>query len=381
MTAAATNPVRIPITKPVVGDEEAAAAAEAVRSGWLTQGRRVQEFEEALAAYTGARHAIVVSNCTTALHLALVAAGVGPGDEVICPSFTFIASANAILHAGAQPVFVDVDDRTYNTTAELIEAAITPKTKAIMPVDQIGLAADLPAIVDLAHGLGLKVVEDAAPSLGATVNGQKVGTFADFTCFSFHPRKSITTGEGGLITTDDDAAAERLRGLRSHAVSTSAFARHASGTTEIEEYREVGWNYRMTDIQAAVGQVQLRKLDAILAERQRLARRYDDLFAADDRIQTPYAPPERPHTYQSYCVWLRDGVSRSDVMAKLADRGIATRRGVMASHLEPFYREMYPDLSLPVTEAATAETLLLPLYVGMTEAEQDEVVGALLAAL
>jgi perosamine synthetase len=381
MTAATTHPVRIPITKPVVGDEEANAAAEAVRSGWLTQGKRVHDFEEALATYTGARHAIVVSNCTTALHLALVAAGVGPGDEVICPSFTFIASANAILHAGATPVFVDIDAWTYNTTAELIEAAITPKTKAIMPVDQIGLAADLPSMVDLAHGLGLKVVEDAAPSLGATVNGRKVGTFADFTCFSFHPRKSITTGEGGLITTDDDAAAERLRALRSHAVSTSAFARHASGTTDIEEYREVGWNYRMTDIQAAVGLVQLRKLDGILAERRRLAERYNRLLAGDGRIQTPYAPPERPHTYQSYCVWLHDGISRADVMAKLADRGIATRRGVMASHLEPFYREMYPDLALPVTEAATAETVLLPLYVGMTESEQDEVVEALFEAL
>ena len=232
-----------------------------------------------------------------------------------------------------------------------------------------------------AHGLGLKVVEDAAPSLGATVNGRKVGTFADFTCFSFHPRKSITTGEGGLITTEDDAAAERLRGLRSHAASTSAFARHASGTTDIEEYREVGWNYRMTDIQGAVGLVQLRKLDRILAERRRLAERYDRLLAGDERIQTPYAPPDRPHTYQSYCVWLHDGISRADVMATLAERGIATRRGVMASHLEPFYREMYPELSLPVTEAATAETLLLPLYVGMTESEQDEVVDALFEAL
>ena len=381
MTVSAVRPVHIPITRPCVGEEEGAAAAEAVRSGWLSQGKQVQDFEQELAEYVGVRHAILVSNCTTALHLALVAAGVGPGDEVLCPSFTFIATANAVLHAGATPVFVDIDPKTYNTTPELLAAATTPKTRALMPVDQIGLAADMPAIMALARRYNLAVVEDAAPSLGATVNGQKVGTFADFTCFSFHPRKSITTGEGGLITTNDDAAAERLRAIRSHGVSTSAFARHASGTTDIEEYREVGWNYRMTDIQAAVGRVQLRKLDGILDERRRLAARYDRLFAGNPKLQTPFVPAGRPHTYQSYCVWLQDGASRNAIMAALADKGIASRRGVMASHLEPFYREMYPNLSLPVTEAATTDTLLLPLYVGMTSGEQDEVVAAVLEAL
>jgi perosamine synthetase len=381
MAVSTARPVRIPITRPCTGDEEAAAAAEVVRSGWLTEGKRVQEFEQALAAYTGARHAIVTSNCTTALHLALIAAGVGPGDEVIVPSFTFIASANAILHAGATPVFVDIDEQTYNVTPETIAPAITPKTRAIMPVDQIGLAADLPAIMALARKHGLAVVEDAAPSLGATIDGQKVGTFADFTCFSFHPRKSITTGEGGLITTDDDAAATRLRALRSHGVSTSAFARHASGTTSIEEYRELGWNYRMTDIQAAVGTVQLGKLDWVLSERRRLAERYDRLLGQDPRIMVPYVPSDRPHTYQSYCIWPGGGAPRVAIMAAMAERGIATRRGVMASHLEPFYRERYPELSLPVTESASAETLLLPLYVGMTESEQDEVIESLLAAL
>ena len=381
MTVSVSHPVRIPITRPCIGDEEAAAAAEVVRSGWLTQGKRIEEFEAALAAYTGARNAIVVSNCTTALHLALVVAGVGPGDEVICPSFTYIATANAVVHAGATPVFVDIEPLTYNVTPDLLEAAITPRTKALLPVDQIGLAADMPAIMRLARRHGLMVVEDAAPSLGASVDGQKVGTFADLTCFSFHPRKSITTGEGGLITTEDDVMADRLRTIRSHAASTSAFARHTSGTTEIEEYRELGWNYRMTDIQAAVGLVQLRRIDGIVAERRRLAERYDRLLSVDGRLQVPYVPEGRPHTYQSYCVWLHGGAPRAEIMAALAERGIATRRGVMASHLEPFYRKRYPDLTLPVTERATAETLLLPLYVRMTEAEQDEVVSALLAAL
>ncbi|MGE3272781.1 MAG: DegT/DnrJ/EryC1/StrS family aminotransferase [Chloroflexota bacterium] len=381
MTVSAAHTVHIPITRPCVGEEEGAAAAEAVRSGWLSQGKQVQDFEQELAAYIGVRNAILTSNCTTSLHLALVAAGVGPGDEVICPSFTFIATANAILHAGATPVFVDIDARTYNTTPELLEAAITPKTRALMPVDQIGLAADMPAIMALARRRGLVVVEDAAPTLGATVNGQKVGTFADFTCFSFHPRKSITTGEGGLIATNDDAAAERLRALRSHGVSTSAFARHASGTTDIEVYNEVGWNYRMTDIQAAVGRVQLRKLEWVLGERRRLAGRYDRLLGQDVRLEVPYVPEGRPHTYQSYCVWLHGDTPRATIMAALADRGIASRRGVMASHLEPFYREMYPNLSLPVTERAADETILLPLYVGMTEAEQDAVVTTLLEAL
>src|SRR4051794_17553927 len=221
----------IPITKPHLGREEADAAAEAILSGWLSQGARVAQFEQAVASYAGARHAIATTNCTSSLHLALLAAGVGPGDEVICPSFSFIATANAVLHAGAQPVFVDIDSRTYNIDAALIEAAITSRTKAIMPVDQIGLAADIPAVQEIARRHHLKVIEDAAPSLGALIGESRVGSMSDFTCFSFHPRKSITTGEGGVITTDDDEAADFLRRIRSHAASTSDLSRHTSGTT------------------------------------------------------------------------------------------------------------------------------------------------------
>jgi len=371
----------IPITRPSVGQEEADAAADAVLSGWLSQGPRVQEFERRVADYVGAGHAVATSNCTTALHLALLAAGVGPGDEVICPSFSFIATANAVVHAGATPVFVDIDPATYNIDTTLIEAAITPRTRAIIPVDQIGLGADIPAVIEIARAHNLRVVEDAAPALGATIGEARAGSLSDFTCFSFHPRKSITTGEGGVITTNDEAAAARLRSIRSHGASTSDLARHQSGTVEIESYDELGFNYRMTDVQAAVGCVQMRRLDGILADRRRLALRYDGLFASEERLTTPSVPPGHLHTYQSYCVRLEATLDRSRIMRELAALGIATRRGVMAIHLEPFYRSRLPGLSLPQTERAAAETLLLPLFAGMTEDEQDQVATALLRAV
>jgi perosamine synthetase len=367
----------IPITKPTTGEEEAMAAAEAVRSGWLSQGERVRRFEELVASYVGARHAIATSNCTTSLHLALIAAGVGPGDEVICPSFSFIATANAIVHAGATPVFVDIEPLSYNIDPRLIEAAITPRTSAIMPVDQIGLAADLPAIRAIAQRHGLKLVEDAAPSLGATVGELRVGSLSDFSCFSFHPRKSITTGEGGVITTDDDAAADRLRALRSHGATLSDFARHDASAVVEEEYHELGYNCRMTDVQAAIGLVQMGRLDGVLAERRRLALRYTALLAGHTRIAPPHEPRDRQHTFQSYCVRLRTEKPLLQVRQEMADRGVATRRGVMAIHLQPYYRAQRPALTLPETEHATEETLLLPLYAGMSEADQDRVVAAL----
>ncbi len=372
----------IPITRPCVGQEEAKAAGDAILSGWLSQGPRVQEFEEAVADYVGARHAIATSNCTTALHLSLLAAGIGPGDEVICPSFSFIATANSILHAGAIPVFVDIDHASYTIDVDLIEPAISFRTKAIMPVDQIGLAADIPSVRSIALHHGLTVIEDAAPSLGATIGEGRIGSLSDYTCFSFHPRKSITTGEGGLITTSDDAAAARIRVLRSHGASTSDLERHRSGTTAIEEYDELGFNYRMTDIQAAVGIVQLGRLDGILSARRALAERYNRLLGGNAFVETPVVPPGRTHTYQSYCVRLRNGAApRTTIMEELATKGIATRRGVMAIHREPLYQRLMPGLSLPETERAAEETLLLPLYAGMTSDEQDFVVESLAAAV
>jgi dTDP-4-amino-4,6-dideoxygalactose transaminase len=370
----------IPITRLSVGQEEADAAAEAVRSGWLTQGPRVQRFERAVADYVGTKHAVAVNSCTTALHLALIAAGVKPGDEVVCPSFSFIATANAIVYAGARPVFVDVDPHTYNIDPGLVEAALTARTTAIMPVSQIGLAADVPGIRSLADRYGLKVVEDAAPSLGATWQDRKVGSLSDLTCFSFDARKILTTGEGGMITTDDDEAARRLRALRAHAASISADARHTASGVVIESYPEVGYNYKLTDIQAAIGLVQMTRLEAIVAERRRLAARYRMLLGGDARLGLPSEPPGHRHVYQSYCVRLDEGFRQHDVMGALAAAGVASRR-IMAIHLEPAYRRLSPDLRLPVTEAATSQTILLPMFVGLTDQEQNHVAAALRDAL
>ncbi len=349
-------------------------------SGWLTGGKRCEGFEQAVAQYVGAQHAIAVNSCTTALHIALIAAGVRPGDEVICPAYSFIASANAILYAGAIPRFVDIDPRTYNIDPALIEAAITKRTTAILPVSQIGLGADIPAILEIARRHGLKVVEDAAPSLGATVCGQFIGSLSDFTCFSFDARKILTTGEGGIITTDDTEAAARLRKLRAHAASTSAADRHRSSQVRFEEYPELGYNYKMTEVQAAIGLVQMGRVHEIVNERRRLGQRYNTLLADVKGIDLPYEPEGWRHVYQSYAIRLKNGKPQMDFMNDMAQLGVATRR-VMAIHREPFYRTMFPSLSLPVSEGASDNAVLLPMFVGLSDSEQDEVVRALRSAM
>jgi perosamine synthetase len=370
----------IPITRLALGEAEAQAAADVVRSGWLMNGPRTEEFERAVAAYVGAAHAVAVSSATTALHLGLIAAGVKPGDEVICPSFSFIATANSIRYAGAEPVFVDIDPATYNLDPELIEAAITPKTTAIMPVSQIGLPADLPAVMAIAAAHGLTVVEDAAPSLGAMIGGKRLGAISDFTCFSFDARKILTTGEGGMITTDDAAAAARLRSLRAHGATVSTADRDRAGKVILETYPEVGFNYKMTDIQGAIGAIQMTKLDSVVAERRRLAARYAQLLADEERAETPGEPVGYQHVFQSYLVRLRTPRSQEDVMVSMLERGVATRR-LFAIHDQPAYAEPGPVPVLPHTEEATARHVLLPMFVGLTEAEQDTVVEALKASL
>jgi perosamine synthetase len=371
----------IPVMRPWLGAEEAAAAAEAVSSGWVAQGPRVAEFETAFAAVIGTAHAVAVSSCTTALHLALVVAGVGPGDEVVVPSLSFIATANAARYVGAVPVFADVDQATQNLTPATVEPCLTSRTRAVILVDQAGIPADLDALRALCGPRGITVVEDAACAVGSAYRGRPVGAGADLAAFSFHPRKLLTTGEGGMLVTPDADVAARLRRLREHGMDFSAAARHASRQPVIEHYMEVGFNFRMTDIQAAVGLVQLRKLGELIARRRQLAQRYQQLLADIPGVQTSKDPGYGATNYQSFWVLLPDyfPVSRNELLQHLANAGVSARRGIMAAHLEPAYAGVARH-PLPVTELLTARTLILPLFHDLTEPEQDLVVSVIAAA-
>lgn len=369
---------RIPVMIPWLGEEEAAAVSEAVLSGWVAQGPRVAAFENAFAERVGAEHGIAVSSCTTALHLSLVALGLGPGDEVVVPSLSFIATANAVRYVGAEPVFADVELTTGNLTPATVDAVRTPRTKAVLAVHQGGVPADVHALRAACADWDLRLVEDAACAIGSTVGGKPVGHGALLAAWSFHPRKLVTTGEGGMITTDDAEWAARLRRLREHGMNASAADRHASNKPVLESYLEVGFNYRMTDVQAAIGLVQLGRLDAMIARRRELAARYDDLLH-DVPGLTPVRDPEHGQSnFQSYWVLLDEDfpVGRDDLLAALAEAGVSARRGIMAAHLEPAYAD-HPSAPLPVTERITRRSLILPLFHTMTEAQQNRVVTAL----
>jgi dTDP-4-amino-4,6-dideoxygalactose transaminase len=364
--------------KPLLGDEEAAAVVDVVRSGWVAQGPRVAEFERAFAASVGAAHGVAVSSCTTGLHLMLHLLDIGPGDEVVVPSFSFIATANAVRYCGATPVFADVSPESGNLTPESVVAALTPRTRAVLAVHQGGQPADIEALRRVCGDV--PVLEDAACAAGSTVHGRPVGQGALLAAWSFHPRKLLTTGEGGMITTDDADWAARLRRLREHGMSVSAADRHAAGSVILEEYVETAFNYRMTDLQAALGLVQLGRLPGIVARRRELAERYYALLASLP-VRPVRDPAHGTSNHQSFWIELpQDAPTVAEVLGVLAAEGVSARRGIMAAHLEPAYRG-HPHGPLPVTEHLTTRTLILPLHHELTESNQRTVVDALARAL
>ncbi|MBF0589761.1 MAG: DegT/DnrJ/EryC1/StrS family aminotransferase [Magnetococcales bacterium] len=389
----------IPIARPTLGEAEVQRVAETLRSGWVTQGPQVQAFESAFAQQVGAPHACAVSNCTAALHVALTALGIGPGDEVITVSHSFVATANAIRYCGATPVFVDIDPATYNMDPAHIEACIGSRTRAILCVHQIGMPCSMEAILKLAERHQLPVVEDAACAIGSEIlmdgDRQAIGRpHGRIACFSFHPRKVLTTGDGGMLTTTDPELDRQFRLLRQHGMSVSDSVRHTSNQVIFERYDQLGFNYRMTDIQAAVGVEQLKRLPEIIARRRQLAEVYHQRLAAISGLMPPHEPAWARSNWQSYAVRLPSWCDQRAIMQAMLDEGISTRRGIMCIHREKSYppdvwrskRGVCDDMQkgcidLRESEQAQDRTLLLPLFHEMRDEQQARVVQTLAQAV
>lgn len=367
----------IVLAKPYLTEEEAEAAYNTILTGWITQGPKVQEFEHKFAAYTGAKYAVAVSNCTTALHLSMIVAGIGVGDEVICPSLSYIATANAIKYTGATPVFAEVIKDTYNLDPAAVEQKINKNTKAILIVHQIGLPADIDAFKLLAEKYNLQLIEDAACAAGSAYKGQKIGSHSDLVCFSFHPRKVISTGDGGMITTNREDFYERLKLLRQHGMSVNDRVRHESKTVLFEDHLEVGYNYRMTDIQASVGIKQLEKLDWIVSQRRLVAEAYLNILKDIPCLQLPKEEEGYFSNFQSFSIYLKPScpLERNELMQRLLGAGISTRRGVMTIHRVTAYRSESKGVYLPISEDLNDNSIIIPLYIPMEESEISYVIN------
>jgi len=376
----------IPIAKPVLEEAEAEAAHQAVLSGWVSQGPQVAAFERQFAAYTGAASACAVSSCTTALHLALLAAGVGVNDEVITASHSFVATANAIRYCGAVPVFVDIDPGTYNIDPNRVAEAITQRTRAILAIHQMGMPCDLPALLEIAGRHDIALIEDAACAAGSEIRisgqwepiGRPRGQIA---CFSFHPRKVITTGDGGMLTTSNSKFDSNFKLWRQHGMSVPDVVRHGSSNVIFENYLVVGYNYRMTDIQAAIGLKQLERLPEIIARRRLIADRYAELLEHTEELALPTEPEWARSNWQSYCVRLSERLDQKSIMQSLLDKGIATRRGIMCSHREPCYSDQKPRHDLRQSELAQDHCILLPIYTQIKDYDQVRVADALVQSI
>ena len=368
----------IPVAKPWLTDKEEIAAASVIKSGWVIQGPKVQEFEKNFANYVGSKYAVAVSSGTAALHLSLVAEGIKENDEVICPSLSYIATANVIKYVGAVPVFVDVDEETMNMSLSATESLISEKTRAIILVHQVGLPADIEGFMLLAEKYGLKIIEDAACAIGSEWRRGKIGGSGNLSCFSFHPRKIITTGDGGMVCLNDEEKAHRLMRLRQHGMASSASSRHLSKSKKSDEHLELGYNYRMTDIQAAVGIEQLKKLDEIVQGRREIAQYYKSELNKIQGISFPTVIAGAMTNYQTFIVKLADSFPRSidGLIASLGKQGVSARKGIMTAHREQAYLDMGYDQVLPISEKWSDNSVSLPLYYPMEKFDFEKVISA-----